>query len=181
MSARAAGVCVVALVLSAPLLAAQRAAAVPHPPLEALEPAVAEQLRQARRDLDASPDAAGAYAALARFYHVYEFFEEAETAYLQAIRRAPGDVQSPHLLGYLYQQTGRLDDAAARFLEARRISAADDAAALRLGEVYLALNRTREARDVFDSVRAQFPALVRHGLGEVALRDGRFDEAIAHF
>src|SRR6185436_1219317 len=51
----------------------------------------------------------------------------------------------------------------------------------RLGQVYLGMNRLREAREQFDSVAAVFPALAQYGLGEVALRERRFDEAVGHF
>jgi tetratricopeptide (TPR) repeat protein len=89
-------------------------------------------------------------------------------------------VNWPHLLGYLYQQTGRLEDAADRFEQVVRLYPDDHAAAIRLGQVYLGLNRLREARETFTSVEMIFPALARYGLGEVALRERRFDEAIGH-
>jgi predicted Zn-dependent protease len=44
--------------------------------------------------------------------------------------------------------------------------------------VYLGLNRLREAREQFQSVLSLFPVLSRQGLGEVALRERRFEEAI---
>jgi tetratricopeptide (TPR) repeat protein len=114
-------------------------------------------------------------------FHAYEFFESAEAAYLNAIQLAPGAVAWPHLLGYLYQQTGRLDDAEARFAQALRTEPDDRAAAIRLGQVYLGLNRLREAREQFQALEPNFPTLARQGLGEVALRERRFDEAIEHF
>ena len=43
------------------------------------------------------------------------------------------------------------------------------------------MNRLREAREQFESVTTVFPALARYGLGEVALRERRFDEAVGHF
>jgi tetratricopeptide (TPR) repeat protein len=162
---------------------------IPHPSRETLEPIVAEQLRGAQRELDEavstsgihSDDLAQAYGLLATLYHAYEFFEAAEVAYANALRLAPNDARWPHLLGYLYQQTGRLDEAAEKFIAARRASPGNQAAIVRLGEVYLGLNRLRDARDQFQSVEAIFPALARQGLGEVALREGRFRDAIADF
>lgn len=161
--------------------------AIPSPPLDALEAAVAEQLRDARRVLDAALTAgargrerADAYGSLARLYHVYEFFESAEAAYREALRLAPGDVRWAHLLGYLYEQTGRFEEAAARFVAARRVAPDDHAAAIRLAWVYLGLNRSREARDAFQAAVDVFPALAQRGLGEVALREGRFSDAVTH-
>jgi len=163
--------------------------AIPQPRLETLESSVAAQIGQAQRDFEtaaAAPGAAGreladAYGSLARLYHAYEFVEAAEAAYVNAARLDPRDARWSHLLGYLYQQTGRLEEAAGRFVAARRASPRDRAAAVRLGQVYLGLNRLREAREQFDDVATVFPALAQHGLGEVALRERRFSDALGHF
>ncbi len=62
---------------------------------------------------------ADAYGSLAKLFHAYEFFDSAEASYLNAERLAPGDATWPHLLGFLYQQTGRLEEAAEKFEQAR--------------------------------------------------------------
>ena len=162
--------------------------AIPLPRLDDLEPAVSGQIREQQQVFEAvvARDPSGskladAYGALGRLFHAYEFFEAAEASYLNTARLASGDATWPHLLGYLYQQTGRLENAAERFEQANRLRPDDRAATVRLGQVYLGLNRLREAREQFESVVAIFPALARHGLGEVALRERRFEEAIAHF
>ena len=163
--------------------------AVPFPPLDDLEPAVSDQLRQEKRSFEtllegrnvSSGKLADAYGSLGRLFHAYEFFDSAEACYFNAARLAPGDVSWPHLLGYLYQQTGRLEDAAERFEQAGRMQPGDRAAAVRLGQVYLGLNRLREAREQFSTLVDTFPTLARIGLGEVALRERRFEEAIAQF
>jgi tetratricopeptide (TPR) repeat protein len=163
--------------------------AVPLPRLEGLEPAVSGQIREQQRSFDASIKGgrvsgntlANAYGELGRLFHAYEFFDSAEMSYLNAARLAPGNVAWIHLLGYLYQQTGRLDDASERFEQAMRQQPDDRAAAVRLAQVYLGLNRLREARAQFESVVMLFPALARNGLGEIALRERRYDEAVEHF
>jgi tetratricopeptide (TPR) repeat protein len=163
--------------------------AVPLPRLIDLEPAVSSQIReqsQALRSLvesgtNSSSKLADGYGQTGRVFHVYEFFDSAEAAYLNAARLAPNQATWPHLLGYLYQQTGRLEAAATQFEQAIRVQPDDRAAAIRLGQVYLGLNRLREAREQFQSVDAVFPALSRNGLGEVALRERRYDEAASHF
>ncbi len=161
---------------------------VPAPRLNELEPAVAAQIREAQQAAAevvaknrGARDLAEAYGALARVYHAYELFESAEAGYANATRLSPGDGRWHHLLGYLYQQTGRMESAAESFVTARRVQPGDRAVTVRLGDVYLALNRLRDAREEFESVVDVFPALARQGLGEVALRDGRFAEAIDHF
>jgi tetratricopeptide (TPR) repeat protein len=163
--------------------------AVPLPRIDDLETAVADQIREERRSfqgllaagIPSSRKLADAYGSFARLFHVYEFFDAAEAAYSNAMRLAPGDVNWPHLLGYLYQQTGRLEEAADSFEQAIRVQPDDRPATLRLGQVYLGQNRLREAREQFQSVVMVFPALARIGLGEVALRERRFKDAIDHF
>jgi tetratricopeptide (TPR) repeat protein len=162
--------------------------AIPLPRLDDLEPAVSAQIREQQQSFEAAVASkpsggtlAKAYGELGRLFHAYEFFEAAEASYVNAVRLASGDVTWPHLLGYLYQQTGRLEDAAASFEQASRMRPDDRVAAVRLGQVYLGLNRLRDARAQFESVATVFPALARNGLGEIALRERHFEEAIGHF
>jgi tetratricopeptide (TPR) repeat protein len=167
---------------------AQSRPTVPLPPLETLESPVAEQLRQARRGLDEiatkpgvrAKDLADAYGSLARLYHAYQFFDVAEAAYLNAASLAPRDVRWLHLLAYVYQQTGRLQEAANKYVGALRAKPEDYTAAVHLGEVYLQLNRLGEAREQFEQIATRFPGVSSNGLGEIALREGRFEEAIRH-
>jgi tetratricopeptide (TPR) repeat protein len=161
--------------------------AVPLPPLSLLEAAVADHIRTAAGPLEASAPAprsnrqlADTYGELAEVLHAYEFFDSAEAAYVNATRVA-GDVKWRYLLGYLFQQTGRFEKAAEAFEQVRRLDPARREASIRLGDVYLQLNRLREARERFDEVLEVFPALARNGLGEVALRERRFGEAVQHF
>jgi tetratricopeptide (TPR) repeat protein len=162
---------------------------VPLPRLDGLEPAVSDQIREQRRAFDTLGPAgrasggklASGYGELGRLFHAYEFFDSAEMSYLNAARLASGDVTWVHLLGYLYQQTGRLEDAAGQFERAIRLQPEDRAATVRLAQVYLGLNRLREARELFDSVVMVYPTLARNGLGEIALRERRYEEAVGHF
>jgi tetratricopeptide (TPR) repeat protein len=159
--------------------------AVSLPRLEALEPAVSDQIREQHRwfiDLVAAKPStralADAYGSMGQLLHAYEFLEGAEAAYRNAARLAPDDGRWPHLLGFLCQQTGRLDEAAAFYREASRLQPGDRAATAHLGAVYLGLNRLSEAGQQFRSISEVFPAVARQGLGEVALREGRFAQAI---
>ena len=161
---------------------------VPMPRVEGLEPAVQEHLRQSREAFTnvVARGAGGstigsAYGALARVFHAYELFDSAEPAYRNAVRLAAGDATWRYLLGYLYQQTGRLQDGAEQFAAAIRLQPDWPTTAVRLGEAYLQLNRLSDAREQFQSAVATFPAVARNGLGEIALRDGHFSDAIDHF
>jgi tetratricopeptide (TPR) repeat protein len=161
---------------------------VPMPRLDDLETLVTDQIRDAQRTAleavaknRASRDAADAYGSLGRTYHAYEFFDSAEPAYLNASRLASGNSEWFHLLGVLYKQTGRLEEAAQALATARRLQPRDHAVAIHLGDVYTTLNRLLDAREQFQSVVDIFPAVARRGLGDVALRERRFAEAIEHY
>lgn len=164
-------------------------AAVPLPPLDGLESSVADQIRAQERALtdtatmaSASDKAlADAYGVFARLCHAYEFFDAAEAAYANAIRLAPRDGTWPHLLGYLFQQTGRFEDALGRYSAARRLQPNTPVLQAYIGEMYLRVNRLADAREQFQSLVPVFPAVARAGLGEIALREGRFAEAVEHF
>lgn len=159
---------------------------VPLPSLQALEPAVAAQLSAARASFDrVAADAAAskgtlgaAYGELARLFHAYELFVSAEPAYRNATRLQGSQWIWPHLLGALYQQTGRFEEAADRLAAAVRLRPEDRAAALRLADVLLELNRLADARDHYTALLPVFPAAAARGLGEVALRERRYREAV---
>jgi tetratricopeptide (TPR) repeat protein len=164
-------------------------APVPFPSLDQLEPVVAAQINDARAGLArvaskasaSRGDLGAAYGELARLFHAYELFASAEPAYLNAARLQPGEPAWPHLLGYLYQQTGQFARAAERFAGVLRLRPEQRAAALRLADVSLELNRLADAREQYTSLLPVFPAAARRGLGEVSLRERRFREAVEHF
>ena len=160
--------------------------AVPLPLTDLLEPAVVAQLATARDDVQRTSAAGGrelaeAYGELAQILHVYELFDGAEAAYRNAMRLASTDVRWPHLLGYLFAQTGRLDEAAERFEEVLRLNPSQREAAAHLADVHLRLGRLAVAREQFQAIADAFPAFANNGLGEVALREERFDEAVRRF
>src|SRR5688572_10044895 len=171
-----------------PVLAPMRAnlQPVPLPLTDTLEPAVVAQLTAARAEVQRASSAGGrefaeAYGELAQILHVYELFEGAEAAYRNATHLAATDVRWPHLLGYLFAQTGRLDEAAGRFEDVGRLSPGHREATAHLADVNLRRGRLAVAREQFTAIADAFPAFANHGLGEVALREARFDEALRRF
>jgi tetratricopeptide (TPR) repeat protein len=158
------------------------------PDTSSLEQAVAEQIAAAVRALELGrgdrpnvTDLARRYGELGQVMHAYDFFDSAEAAYRNATRLSSSDVRWRYLLGYLFQQTGRFEEAAEAFERVGQLDPARREAAIRLADTYLQLNRLREARERFDEVLEIFPALARKGLGELALREQRFAEAADHF
>jgi len=162
---------------------------VPFPSLDELEPVVAAQIddsraafaRVASKASASKGDLGAAYGELARLFHAYELFASAEPAYRNAARLQPSEPAWPHLLGYLYQQTGQFMPAAERFAAVLRLRPEQRAAALRLADVSLELNRLVDAREQYTSLLPVFPAAAHRGLGEVSLRERRYREAVEHF
>ena len=192
--------CVAVALMPAPLIAMAQSAGpaviapareglaqVQLPRLDTLESTVADQFREAQEDLARAASGsnrkalADAYGSLAQTLHVYEFFDAAEASYRNASQLAPDDFRWLHLRGYMYQQTGRFEDAAGLYAATRRVQPDDHVVTIRLGDIYLALGRLGEARDEFEAALPRYPAAAESGLGEVALRQGRFREAITHF
>ena len=61
-----------------------------------------------------------AYGGLGQLYHAYELTSAAEASYRNANRLAPEEHRWLQLLGDLYDQTGRLEEAEASFAAPRR-------------------------------------------------------------
>jgi tetratricopeptide (TPR) repeat protein len=161
---------------------------VPLPNLEPIDRPVAEQLHAAVRAVEEASGptfsremTAAAYGSLGRLCHAYELLDCAEAAYANAASIESRRSTWPYLLGYLFQQTGRLEDAESQFWLALQLDPARREAAARRAELYLRRNRLREAREGFQELRDVFPAFAASGLGEVALRERRFTDAVQHF
>ena len=142
-----------ALPQGAPAEQEPRRLEVPEPSLEAMEPAVRDQLAGARAALE-RPDAppgerAELYGRLGQLYLLYELFDAAEAAFANAQTLAPGDRRWPYYRGAVAQETGRLDDAAGHFERSLELRPDDLPALLRLGQVELDRNRPDEAQRLF--------------------------------
>ncbi|HUP41848.1 MAG TPA: tetratricopeptide repeat protein [Thermoanaerobaculia bacterium] len=160
---------------------------VPEPSLEGLEPAVAEQLASARRELEryysieqAPPaERAEAYGELGRLYHVYELAAPAEAAYRNAHSLSPGDPRWAYYLAYLLQGGGRFEEAAELY---GRILAIEETlpALVHLGESYLELGRLDEAESALRRVLAGAPESpsARALMGQIALSRGEHALAV---
>lgn len=166
------------------------AAAIPHPDLSHLEPAVATQIEDSRDELalllteaGENPIARGrAYGQLGQLYHAYRLDEAAAHLYQLALEQAPIDFNWPYLQGYLAQQTGRLEDAELYYLKSLVLWDASVSARVHLGEVYVGLDRPAEAQLFFRQALEADPgnAAALAGLGEVALSQRRYQEAVEH-
>lgn len=167
------------------LAMAARGEPIPHPSLDGLEPAVAEQVRSLRDGLDRPPAdepvaRAAAYAELGALYHALAFDDAALACYRAAEDLAPGDGRWPYLQGVLLTETGELD--AARRALLRAIALAPELATgwARLGRLALDGGDARSALLHFRRALAALPdsAAALAGAGQALLALERPGEAV---
>jgi tetratricopeptide (TPR) repeat protein len=166
---------------------------VPYPPLDHLEKAVSDQLQEGRRmvdvvsaDLTASRQKrAEAYGELGQLYHAYELNEAAEACYRNALVLDPSHLEWTYSLGYLLQLTGRFSEAL-QFYQQMKIDPQNPQLAylvhIRIGECFRKLNQLDQAKSAFEAayqLNPEGPAVLAR-LGEIALEERRFDDAIKY-
>jgi tetratricopeptide (TPR) repeat protein len=157
---------------------------IPFPSLEGMEAPVAAQLGEVRARVEEAERARTADAALyggaGQRYQAYELHAAAEACYRNAEALAPGDFRWPYLLGVLYEQSSRLDDAAAAYT--RALAPADKyyPAFIRLAGVELERGRLEAAAAALEAPRRHAPddAALLGALGQLALAQGRHADAV---
>lgn len=174
------------------LLSATAQASAPEPPVPALdefEPGVRQGLSAglaAFRDTAASEDPAAlgtAWGELGMVYQAHHLQTLARQCYLHALETQPDVFRWQYLLAYLYQETGQLEDALARYDAALALDPAYLPARLRRGQVQLDRRQPMLAQADFEAVltaRPGQPAALA-GLGEIALESRDYPAAIGFF
>ena len=162
-----------------------------RPDLSNLDETVADQLRQARTEMEAAiaePDAgpqrlAAAYGTLGQLYHAYELWDQAAEAYINASTLEPNEFAWHHLLGHVYHGQDRYEEAAREYEAAWALEPNDFAALVYLGEVYLGLNREDEAAVMYGRALSLSPGSpsAMAGLGNLALRRRDYEKAVVYF
>lgn len=160
---------------------------VPFPPAASLEPAVAAQFQGVEKDLAALRTSKGAsvhalaeaYGDLGQVFHAYELWDSAAAAYRNAIRLAPRDIRSIHLLAEVAMKTGDLEEARRRHAQVLALRPDDLASRVGLGEALLGLNRPEDAsREFLEATRIGPGSAAAHaGLGRTALVRRDFAQA----
>jgi tetratricopeptide (TPR) repeat protein len=145
----------------------------------AMRAAVVEAQRSARADRT-NADAAG---GLGRVLHAWEQWEPAHASYSRAAALAPSVFDWPYLDACVLQRLGRQQEAAMRFRQALAIAPTYLPARVKLAETLLEIDRSDEARDLFEALIREPAAepVARFGLGRVADQEGRHQEAVAFF
>jgi tetratricopeptide (TPR) repeat protein len=164
---------------------------IPTPDLSRAEESVQRHLGEARANLADTltqsltppgvpdPDLAAAYGQTGGYYLAHKLWIAAEACYANAERLDPRDPRWPYYLGYRYQQDAQPELAAGAYSRALGLNPGLTVARLRLGLLYLDLNRLDEAVPLL-TVAAEDPGLrgaALWGLGRAA--QARHDPAAA--
>ncbi len=151
---------------------------VPLPRLEAMDAAVAEQLRAAHGALESAATAdldprrrAAAFGAFGKAALLYELSDSARAALANARALDPTAFEWAYFYGYGRQQAGDLDAAAEGLEAAIALDPGYRPARQRLGEVELDRGRVAAAVEIFEAILADDPSFTaaRYGLGKAKL------------
>jgi tetratricopeptide (TPR) repeat protein len=120
---------------------------------------------------------------MGEIYQAYSLNAPARECYLNASRLTPKDFRWIYLLARLDQQEDLIDDAIRRYQIARTWRPEYVAVPVNLGSIYLQLNRLEDAKENFKAALLidQSSAAALYGLGQVALSQRNYPEAVAYF
>jgi tetratricopeptide (TPR) repeat protein len=161
------------------------------PDLTKLEADVREQLTSLQVALTATvknprttePALSEAYGTTGQVYQAYSLNSPARECYLNASRLTPKGFGWVYLLGKLDQLEDLFDDAVRRYQVARTLRPDYVAVPVNLGNIYLQLNRLEDAKENFKAalVIDDSSAAALYGLGQVALSQRSYAEAVSYF
>ena len=158
--------------------------AVPSPDLNAMDPEVQRQIREAqsgvaRKDLH-EKELAGAYGRLGEIYQAYGLNDAAIACYDNAHALQPEEFKWPYYLGYLLQTKGDLQQALSNYRAALQLRAGDEITIHRMASANLSLNQLDEAERLYQQELSRDAKSVAalDGLGRVALERQQFEKAI---
>jgi len=184
-------VCLMALPARPQAPAAPAEIPLPEPKLEALEPGVRERLETAWEALlgalENSPEnplrRSRLYGHTGEIFHAHHLFAVAEACYQNAILLDPEEIQWPYLVGFLYQDTGRLALARDQYRRVLELAADHPLASLRLGQVLLEMEEMEAAEPLLLRVVDEpgLGAAAHAGLGKVALVRKEYALAAEHY
>lgn len=143
-----------------------------------------------RRALEKDPEFAAAFAGLGEAYwrkfgltHDPRWVNESTEACQNAAARSSALAEAHTCLGYVFQGTGKYEEAAGEFQQAARLQPTMDAAHMGLARAYESLNRPADAERTFReaiSIRPNYSVLY-YELGRFYYRRGRLEDAAEMF
>ena len=130
---------------------------IPTPAIDALEPAVQEQVRAARASLDrrlasgetSGPELEAELGQVGLLYYLYDLASAAQPCLENARDLGPEDPRWPYFLGVLAQSQGDFERAAGDFERVLELVPDDVAAQLRLADVLLELGNLETAAELY--------------------------------
>ncbi len=158
------------------------AAAPPPVSFAEADPALAEAIQAASRDVWWHPHSAAAWARLGQLLRAHLYISESNLCFAQAERLDPTEPRWPYLQGLSLQS----DDPAAAIHHLQRAVAlcgsVPDAPELCLAEVYLQQGRQADAEQHFRHVLQKDPGNARGhlGLGRLGQQRGNLADSLAH-
>jgi tetratricopeptide (TPR) repeat protein len=123
-----------------------------------------------------------AYGEMGKLLMAAEYFDAAESCYLNAQALVPAEARWPYYLGHVYRTRGEPAKSAASFERALELQPSDVATLVWLGGVYLQQDRPEAAEPLFTKALSLQPRSVAalFGLGRVALAKRDYARAVEH-
>jgi tetratricopeptide (TPR) repeat protein len=134
-------------------------------------------------DTGASPATrADAYGEMGRMFLAAEYFDAAQTCFVNAGALAPADMRWPYFLGHALRRGNRLEEAAAAFTRALAVQPNHVPSLIWGAELQLASNRPDAAQQLLDRAQAIEPrsGAVLYGLGRTALATQDYQKAVTY-
>lgn len=162
---------------------------VPHPDVEQLTPEVREALEPAidyfrtQRATLEGRKLGLAYGRIGINYLAHEQQAAAGACLRNAMALDPENPRWSYLLAVHYEETGELEKAAESYRDALVADRTYIAGYIRMGRVFLELDRLDDAESVFQAVLGarEDDAAALAGMGRVAFQRGEYDEAADYF
>ncbi|MDA8017334.1 MAG: tetratricopeptide repeat protein [Thermoanaerobaculia bacterium] len=159
---------------------------VPEPVLDAVEPSVRQQIREAQQAATQggeSASAAAAWGTLASTYHAYDFLEAAGAAYTNARQLDPESFRWAYLQGVLREELGQKENAIAALDAALGIRPENLTARVRRASIRRDLGDLERAREELESVLSETDdvALAHYLLGQLDAHAGEWQRAVQRF
>jgi tetratricopeptide (TPR) repeat protein len=142
-----------------------------------------ESLTRTINDAASLPGAlADAYGEMGKLFLAAEYFEAAETCFVNAGTLAPSEMRWPYYLGHAYRRSNRNDQAAEAFARVLTLQPNHVPSLVWLAEMRLASNRPDEAERLLETARGVEPqsGAALYGLGRAALARQDFPNAVKH-
>jgi tetratricopeptide (TPR) repeat protein len=142
-----------------------------------------ESLTRTINDTTSTPSAlADAYGEMGKLFLAAEYFDAAESCFVNAGALAPSEMRWPYYLGQAYRRGNHTDKAAEAFARALTLQPDHVPSLVWLAEMRLASNQPDEATRLLETARGVEPqsGAVLYGLGRVALARQDFPSAVKH-